>query len=166
VIGRPPFVKWSVKLLMLWELGMINIVQRKRWQGGLAALGLVLLAPAPVLALPPPTDLPEEYLRTKMILEARSPLDGDVLNAAEYSDLLVALEQEKNEQAAAAFLNQRYPELPNTPRYRNTRIQYPKEDPNSMDSVDYTNNPNYREVLFLLRLRKIASFFGINIRTR
>jgi hypothetical protein len=145
---------------------MIKIIQSKGWQRGLASLGLVLLAPSPLLALPPPTDLPEEYLRTKLILEARSPLDSDVLSAAEYGDLLVALERERQQQEAAAFVNQRYPEPPRTPRDRNTRIQYPKENPNSIDSVDYANNPNYREVLFLLRLRKIAGFFGINIRTR
>jgi hypothetical protein len=145
---------------------MIKIIQSKGWQRGLASLGLVLLAPSPLLALPPPTDLPEEYLRTKLILEARSPLDSDVLSAAEYGDLLVALERERQEQEAAAFVNQRYPEPPRTPRDRNTRIQYPKENPNSIDSVDYANSPNYRELLFFLRLRKIVGFFGINIRTR
>ncbi len=151
---------------MLLEFGLMNTLQHKGLQRGLATLALVMLAPSPSLALPPPTDLPEEYLRTKMILEARSPLDGDVLTAAEYSDLLVALEQETKEREAAAFLNQRYLEPPNTPRERNARIQYPKEDPNSIDSVNYANNPNYRELLFLLRLRKIVGFFGINIRTR
>lgn len=144
----------------------MNIVQRTGWQRGLVTLGLVLLTPTPVLALPPPTDLPEEYLRTKMILEARSPLDGDVLTAAEYSDLLVALEQERQEQEAAAFLNQRYPAKPNSPRERKIPIQYPKDDPNSLDTVNYSNSPNYREIIFLLRLRKIASFFGLNIRAR
>ncbi|MGF1521929.1 MAG: hypothetical protein ACFBSF_06355 [Leptolyngbyaceae cyanobacterium] len=38
-------------------------------------------------ALPPPEDPPEEILRTEIILEARSPLDGDVLTAAEYDQL-------------------------------------------------------------------------------
>lgn len=144
----------------------MNVLRRQKLQRGLATLGLVVLIPAPVLALPPPADLPEEYLRTKMILEARSPLDGDVLTAAEYSDLLVALEKERQEQQAAAFVTQRYPDPPNTPRERNNRIRYPKDDPNSLDTVDYSNSPNYRELVFLLRLRKIASFFGINIRAR
>jgi hypothetical protein len=145
---------------------MIKIIRIKGWQRGLASLGLILLAPSPLLALPPPTDLPEEYLRTQLILEARSPLDSGVLTAAEYSDLLAALEQERQKQEAAAFVSQRYPEPPRTPRDRNTRIQYPKEDPNLIDSVDHANSPNYRELLFFLRLRKIASFFGINIQTR
>lgn len=39
------------------------------------------------LALPPPEDTPEEILRTEIILEARSPLDGTVLTAAEYDQL-------------------------------------------------------------------------------
>jgi hypothetical protein len=38
-------------------------------------------------ALPPPEDIPEEILRTEVILEARSPLDGTPLTAAEYDQL-------------------------------------------------------------------------------
>ncbi|MEL6334366.1 MAG: hypothetical protein AAFN08_03235 [Cyanobacteria bacterium J06559_3] len=38
-------------------------------------------------ALPPPEDPPEEILRTEIILEARSPLNGEVLTAAEYDQL-------------------------------------------------------------------------------
>ncbi|GAX37590.1 hypothetical protein [Nodularia sp. NIES-3585] len=40
-----------------------------------------------VVALPPPEDTPEEILRTEIILDARSPVDGKPLNAAEYAEL-------------------------------------------------------------------------------
>ena len=39
------------------------------------------------MALPPPTDTPEEVLRTEIILEARSPIDGQPVSAAEYAQL-------------------------------------------------------------------------------
>ncbi|WP_017306550.1 hypothetical protein [Spirulina subsalsa] len=38
-------------------------------------------------ALPPPEDIPEEVLRTEIILEGRSRLDGEPLTAAEYAEL-------------------------------------------------------------------------------
>ncbi|WP_036483691.1 hypothetical protein [Myxosarcina sp. GI1] len=38
-------------------------------------------------ALPPPDDIPEEILRTEIILEARSPIDSKPLSAAEYAEL-------------------------------------------------------------------------------
>ena len=40
-----------------------------------------------VMALPPPEDTPEEILRTEIIIEARSPIDGKSLTAAEYAEL-------------------------------------------------------------------------------
>lgn len=52
----------------------------------------LLRAPA-VMALPPPTDTPEEVLRTEIILEARSPLTGEPLSAAEYLELQEDLRQ-------------------------------------------------------------------------
>ncbi|MGK7931069.1 MAG: hypothetical protein AB4041_06515 [Microcystaceae cyanobacterium] len=36
------------------------------------------------VALPPPDDLPEEVLRTEIILEGRSPINGEPVTAAEY----------------------------------------------------------------------------------
>ncbi|WP_446398845.1 hypothetical protein [Coleofasciculus sp. E1-EBD-02] len=47
----------------------------------------------PTLALPPPDDLPEEVLRTEIITEARSPIDGEPLTAAEYAQLKAELAQ-------------------------------------------------------------------------
>ncbi|BAZ32318.1 hypothetical protein NIES4074_48200 [Cylindrospermum sp. NIES-4074] len=46
---------------------------------------------AGIMALPPLEDTPEEILRTEIILEARSPIDGKRLNAAEYAELQAQL---------------------------------------------------------------------------
>lgn len=48
---------------------------------------------APGLALPPPEDLPEEVLRTEIVTEARSPIDGEWLTAAEYAELEAELQR-------------------------------------------------------------------------
>jgi hypothetical protein len=45
------------------------------------------------IALPPPDDIPEEVLRTEIITEARSPVDGKPLTAAEYAELQAQLAQ-------------------------------------------------------------------------
>ena len=49
--------------------------------------GLLLLGNQKNLALPPPDDIPEEVLRTEIIIEARSPIDGTPLTAVEYDQL-------------------------------------------------------------------------------
>lgn len=46
-----------------------------------------------VWALPPPEDIPEEILRTEIILEGRSPIDGKPLTAAEYAEIEAKLAQ-------------------------------------------------------------------------
>ncbi|WP_226889711.1 hypothetical protein [Nostoc sp. MG11] len=48
---------------------------------------------AAVMALPPPEDTPEEILRTQIITEARSPIDGKSLTAAEYAELQAQLQK-------------------------------------------------------------------------
>ena len=55
----------------------------------------LLLGVKPALSLPPPSDVPEEVLRTEIITEARSPLDGKLLTAAEYAQLQAQLESGK-----------------------------------------------------------------------
>jgi hypothetical protein len=73
-----------------------------------------------VIALPPPQEIPEEILRTKIIIEARSPIDGKLLTAAEYIQL---------------------------------QAQLQLAPPPKLD-------PNIREQIFLLRLRKtLLQFF-------
>lgn len=50
--------------------------------------GLVVMSGmGSAIALPPPEDTPEEVLRTEIIVEARSPVDGEPLTAAEYAEL-------------------------------------------------------------------------------
>jgi hypothetical protein len=53
----------------------------------LLSLPLCLAWLQPVAALPPSEDVPEEILRTEIITEARSPLNGEPLTAAEYAEL-------------------------------------------------------------------------------
>jgi hypothetical protein len=65
--------------------------------GGMALLLMVqALLPLPLSAqsaptnaslLPPPDDVPEEILRAEIYTEARSPVDGKLLTAAEYIEL-------------------------------------------------------------------------------
>lgn len=50
----------------------------------------------PALGLPPPEDTPEEILRTEIIVDARSPLDGKPLSAAEYAELQAQLQNEND----------------------------------------------------------------------
>jgi hypothetical protein len=57
-------------------------------------LGVILSHTAISLALPPPEDQPEEVLRTEVILEARSPQDGQPMSAAEYAELQAQLEEQ------------------------------------------------------------------------
>jgi ribosomal protein L30/L7E len=47
----------------------------------------VVVTVSPAVALPPPEDIPEEVLRTEIILGARSPIDGKPLSAADYAAL-------------------------------------------------------------------------------
>ncbi len=58
-------------------------------QGLLFGLTLMngILMPLPADALPSPEDTPEEILRTEVITEARSPIDGTPMTAAEYAEL-------------------------------------------------------------------------------
>jgi hypothetical protein len=57
---------------------------------------------APALALPPPADRPEEVQRTEIITEARSPLDGRPLTAAQYAELQAQLQARRQ---TTAILN-------------------------------------------------------------
>ncbi len=60
--------------------------------GSAFVIGSVLANVAPTAALPPPEDVPEEILRTEIILDARSPLDGEPISADEYAELQAYLE--------------------------------------------------------------------------
>lgn len=70
-----PFIISSAK-----KVGLIGLL-----------LGITVLVAKPALGLPPPEDVPEEVLRTQIITEARSPIDGKPLTAAEYAQLKALL---------------------------------------------------------------------------
>ena len=57
-------------------------------------------------ALPPTEDVPEEILRTEIILEGRSPVDGKPLSAAEYEELKAQLAQASFEPQLAPNIQQ------------------------------------------------------------
>lgn len=59
----------------------------------LVFLLLGCLQPLPCFALPPAEDIPEEILRTEIILEGRSPIDGKPLSASEYEELQAELQE-------------------------------------------------------------------------
>lgn len=55
---------------------------------------LTLILASPAVALPPPEEVPEEVLRTGIITEARSPVDGRPLTASEYAALQAQIQEE------------------------------------------------------------------------
>ena len=59
-------------------------MKRIGYGGFLALISSVSIANTGA-ALPPPEDVPEEILRTEIILDARSPIDGEPLTPAEYA---------------------------------------------------------------------------------
>ncbi|MDF5706817.1 MAG: hypothetical protein PUP90_03810 [Nostoc sp. S4] len=73
-------VKKKVKLLYILVISITLTFVSSIWGSG-------------VIALPPPEDTPEEILRTQIIIEARSPVDGRFLTAAEYAQLEAQLQQ-------------------------------------------------------------------------
>lgn len=52
----------------------------------LSPLVIIQLAPF-AQALPPVEDVPEEVLRTQIIIDARSPIDGKPMTPVEYAEL-------------------------------------------------------------------------------
>ncbi|MBU7581339.1 MAG: hypothetical protein KAF91_00230 [Nostoc sp. TH1S01] len=54
---------------------------------------LISHSDAIVMALPPSEDIPEEILRTEIIIDARSPIDGKPISAAEYAELQAQLQK-------------------------------------------------------------------------
>lgn len=47
----------------------------------------------PAIALPPPDDIPEEVLRTEIVLEGRSPQTNQALSPQEYVELQQAMRE-------------------------------------------------------------------------
>lgn len=71
-------------------------VSRLAFVNSQAGLNLIVLSNT-ASALPPPEDIPEEILRTEIILEGRSPIDGKPLSAKEYEELKAELAQSSND---------------------------------------------------------------------
>jgi hypothetical protein len=67
------------------------VCRSKKFKSFSLALGAVLVVGEPLLALPPPQDVPEEVLRGEIITGARSPIDGKPMTAAEYAQLQAEL---------------------------------------------------------------------------
>ncbi|BBA79785.1 hypothetical protein RGRSB_1336 [cyanobacterium endosymbiont of Rhopalodia gibberula] len=61
-----------------------------KWSIFVNLVGLVAKLNSAV-ALPPPEDIPEEILRTEIVTEGRSPIDGKPLTAGEYAEIKAKL---------------------------------------------------------------------------
>lgn len=61
--------------------------------GTTVVLGLMAVDIRTAVSLPPPEEIPEEVLRTEIITQARSPIDGKPLSAAQYAELEAQLQQ-------------------------------------------------------------------------
>jgi hypothetical protein len=118
----------------------------------LLAVSTIFLSPIPALALPPAADLPEEYLRAQIIVEARSPLDGQVISAAEYADFMAQQARETADQEDLGIFTRKYENTPDPNPYRRTPAR---------EIANRKLTP--REIVFLLRVRKLLSSVGIRI---
>jgi hypothetical protein len=63
------------------------------WLAGLLLVAPTTAAAESQVALPPPEEVPEEVLRTEIILPARSPIDGEPMSPAEYAQLQERLQE-------------------------------------------------------------------------
>lgn len=77
--------------------GVSNTHLTSVWWALSTLLLLDLASGVAVLALPPPEETPEEVLRTEIITDARSPIDGKPLTAAEYAQLQAQLQARQAE---------------------------------------------------------------------
>lgn len=57
------------------------------------SLTLPMIIMEVAVALPPPEDIPEEVLRTEIVTEGRSAIDGKPVTAAEYAEIQEKLSQ-------------------------------------------------------------------------
>jgi hypothetical protein len=67
------------------------------WTGWLMVIPIAIAG-----NLPPANDIPEEILRSEIIIEARSPIDGKPLSATDFAELVVRVEQQLARDDAAA----------------------------------------------------------------
>lgn len=69
----------------------IKIIMCLTLTASLPTKPLLAQALPPAESLPPAEDIPEEVLQAEIIMEARSPIDGRPLTAAEYAELQAQL---------------------------------------------------------------------------
>lgn len=69
-------------------------------------LSMVGILALPARALPDANEIPEEVLRTEIILDARSPIDGEPISAAEYAELQVLLEESEYPPSVSSDIQQ------------------------------------------------------------
>ena len=82
-------------LVVSTEIAIVKARKAILLASGINTVFLVLLLSnwgTSVMGLPPKEDIPEEILRTEIIIIGRSPVDGKELNAAEYAELLSQLQ--------------------------------------------------------------------------
>ncbi|MGI0490958.1 hypothetical protein ACN4EG_04030 [Alkalinema pantanalense CENA528] len=110
VPSAPPLRQIPLSRQILVRLSLLTVLSASLWPARTIAAPLSLSTPAsransPSQTVPPNTielhatdelpenDLPEEVLRTEIIVDARSPIDGKPLTAQEYAELLVEIDQ-------------------------------------------------------------------------
>ncbi|MGJ3248649.1 MAG: hypothetical protein ACFE0I_21535 [Elainellaceae cyanobacterium] len=69
----------------------------------LSTVGILAL---PARALPDADESPEEILRSEIILDVRSPIDGEPISAAEYAELQVLLEESEYPPSVSSDIQQ------------------------------------------------------------
>jgi hypothetical protein len=74
---------------------LINSQILLRGKTTLIILLLGCFQPLSCFALPPADDVPEEILRTEIIFEGRSPINGKPLSASEYEELQAELRESR-----------------------------------------------------------------------
>lgn len=70
------------------------------------SLGVMLGVCTQAIALPPLEEIPEEILRTEILTNARSPLDGTPLTAAQYAQLQEQLQNAPGSPSVSADVEQ------------------------------------------------------------
>ena len=78
----------------------------------LTIVGWQIFTPVKAIDLPPDNDIPEEVLRAEIIIEARSPIDGQALSANQFAELVVnAKEKLDRENEISATSNPKIKEI-------------------------------------------------------
>ncbi|MBE9079327.1 hypothetical protein IQ241_18840 [Romeria aff. gracilis LEGE 07310] len=85
---------------------MLKGIKLLSWAAALSLAGATALPVRAEIQLPPPEEIPEEILRTEIITEARSPLNGEPLSPAAYAELQAQLEARQTTPTVRSDLRQ------------------------------------------------------------